>query len=213
MSEDSVAQLEDASDEDEYVVRVLALVAGYYGHTYFDKQPLRNSITTGSDWALCAALDNADRQTPWSHDCVGKKAVIFVYTIAKNASNSDLQERFQHSGETIHRMASTYLVQPVTPSQLQQNDPKYAGQLDQCRLAFDGTHIPAYNLFAACSAADSMVLVDARRKGFKTPPDLFDLDDAGYGLATEVMTPYRGARYHLKEWRQTYERPQKDKEL
>lgn len=50
MSEDSVAQLEDASDEDEYVVRVLALVAGYYGHTYFDKQPLRNSITTGSDW-------------------------------------------------------------------------------------------------------------------------------------------------------------------
>lgn len=63
------------------------------------------------------------------------------------------------------------------------------------------------------SAADSMVLVDARRKGFKTSPDLFDLDDAGYGLATEVMTPYRGARYHLKEWRQTYERPQKDKEL
>ncbi|ETI29734.1 hypothetical protein F443_23150, partial [Phytophthora nicotianae P1569] len=50
MSEDSVAQLEDASDEDEYVVRVLALVAGYYGHTYFDKQPLHNSILTGSDW-------------------------------------------------------------------------------------------------------------------------------------------------------------------
>lgn len=50
MSGDSVAQLEDASDEDEGVVRVLALVAGYYGHTYFDKQPFHNSILTGSDW-------------------------------------------------------------------------------------------------------------------------------------------------------------------
>ncbi|ETL33495.1 hypothetical protein L916_14049, partial [Phytophthora nicotianae] len=50
MSEDSVAQLEDASDEDEDVVRALALVAGYYGHTCFDKQPFHNSILTGSDW-------------------------------------------------------------------------------------------------------------------------------------------------------------------
>ncbi|ETP46597.1 hypothetical protein F442_07174 [Phytophthora nicotianae P10297] len=91
MSEDSVAQLEDASDEDEYVVRVLALVAGYYGHTYFDKQPLHNSILTGSDWVaeliegnptrmfrsyrmtkpvfrrFCATHDNADRQTLRRH--------------------------------------------------------------------------------------------------------------------------------------------------
>lgn len=43
------------------------------------------------------------------------------------------------------------------------------------------------------------MLADARRKGFKTPPGLFDLGDAGYGLTTEVMTPYRGVRYHLKE--------------
>lgn len=49
------------------------------------------------------------------------------------------------------------------------------------------------------SAADSTMLADARRKGFKTPPGLFDLGDAGYGLTTEVMTPYRGVRYHLKE--------------
>ncbi|ETP13969.1 hypothetical protein F441_11041 [Phytophthora nicotianae CJ01A1] len=118
MSEDSVAQLEDASDEDEDVVRALALVAGYYGHTCFDKQPFHNSILTGSDWVaeiiegnptrmfrsysmtkpvfrrFCAALDNADRQTPWSRVSVEEKAAIFLYRIAKNASNSDLQERF-----------------------------------------------------------------------------------------------------------------------
>ncbi|KAF4137923.1 DDE superfamily endonuclease [Phytophthora infestans] len=136
-----------------------------------------------------------------------------------------------------------YLVQPATPSQLLQNEPKYAGQFGQCRLAFDGTHIPAYvpsekaklfrdrtgklsqNVFAACtfdmqfvyvlsgSAEDSTMLVDARRKGIKTPPGLFDLGDAEYGLTTEVMTPYRGVRYHLKEWGQTEERPQNYKEL
>lgn len=152
--EDSVAQLEDASDDDEDIVRVLAIVAGYNGHTYFHRQPLHNSILTGYDWVaelieekkptrmfrsyrmtkpvfrpLCAALDNADRQTPWSRVSVEEKSAIFLYSIAKSASNSDLQERFQHSGETIHRhfyrvldvvcnMASMYLVQPATPSQL-----------------------------------------------------------------------------------------------
>ncbi|ETI38257.1 hypothetical protein F442_15794 [Phytophthora nicotianae P10297] len=204
------------------------------------------------------SASDLDRQTPWSRVRVEEKAAIFLYSIAKNASNSDLQERFQHSGDTIHRrhfyrvldvvcnMASPYLVQPTTPSELLQNEPKYAGQFDQCRLAFDGTHIPAYvpsekakpfrdrtgklsqNVFAACtfdmqfvyvlsgwegSAADSTVLADARRKGFRTPLGLFDLGDAGYGLTTEVMTPYRGVRYHLKEWGQSDERPQNYKEL
>ncbi|KAF4139184.1 putative DDE Tnp4 domain-containing protein [Phytophthora infestans] len=236
MSGDSVAQLEDASDEDEGVVRVLALVAGYYGHTYFDKQPFHNSILTGSDWVaeriegnptrmFRSYRMNADRQTPWYRVSVEEKPAIFLYSIAKSASSCDLQECFQHSGETIHR-SSTYLVQPVTPPQLLQNDPKKAGQFDQCRLAFDGTHIPAYvpsestkpfrdrtgkicqNVLAACtfdmqfvyvlsgSVADSTVLADARRKGFKTPPGL---GFAGYGLATKVMTPYLGVRYHLKE--------------
>ncbi|ETN24115.1 hypothetical protein PPTG_00556 [Phytophthora nicotianae INRA-310] len=204
MSEDSVAQLEDVSDEDEDVVRELGFFAGYHGHTYFDKQHYHNSILTRSDWVaelvegnptrmfrsyrmtkpvfrpFCAALDNADRQTPWSPVSVEDKAAIFLYSIAKNASNSDLQERFQHSGETIHRhfyrvfdvacnMASTYLVQPATSSQLLQNEPQYAGQFDQCRLVFNRMHIPAYvhsekakpfrertgklsqNVFAACT--------------------------------------------------------------
>lgn len=58
----------------------------------------------------------------------------------------------------------------------------------------------------AGSAADSTVLEDARRKGFATPSGLFDLGDAGYGLTTEVLTPYRGVRYHLREWGQANER-------
>ncbi|GMF43178.1 unnamed protein product [Phytophthora fragariaefolia] len=36
-------------DEDD-IVKVLALVAGYCGVTYFDKEPLHSSILTGSNW-------------------------------------------------------------------------------------------------------------------------------------------------------------------
>ncbi|GMF18388.1 unnamed protein product [Phytophthora fragariaefolia] len=259
MSEDANAlpPAEDEAGEDEAVARVLALVAGYYGGLYFDKQPLHTSVLQGSDWVaelmegnptrmfssyrmtkpvfrrFCTALSRADPETPWSRVSVEEKAAIFLYCVSKNASNSDLQERFQHSGETIYRyvlnvlcnMASKYLVQPNGASRLLQNEPKYAGQFDQCRLAFDGTHILAYvpsekakpfrdrtgklsqNVFAACTfdmqfayvlsgweAADSTVLADARLKGFSTPPGLFDLGDARYGLTTEVMTPYRGVR-------------------
>lgn len=56
------------------------------------------------------------------------------------------------------------------------------------------------------SAADSTVLTDARKRGFSTPSGLVDLGDAGYALAMEAMTPYRGVRCHLKEWAQGNER-------
>jgi hypothetical protein len=34
---------------------------------------------------------------------VNEKVAIFLYTIALGASNRDVQERFQHSGETVSR--------------------------------------------------------------------------------------------------------------
>jgi hypothetical protein len=35
--------------------------------------------------------------------CVFEKVGIFLYTIALGASNREIQERFQHLGETISR--------------------------------------------------------------------------------------------------------------
>lgn len=41
----------------------------------------------------------------------------------------------------------------------------------------------------------------------------FYLGDAGYALSWKVLTPYRGVRYHLKEWALGNRRPQNAKEL
>jgi hypothetical protein len=39
------------------------------------------------------------------------------------------------------------------------------------------------------------------------------LGDAGYGLSHGCLTPYRGVRYHLKEWARRDLRPQNKEEL
>jgi len=50
------------------------------------------------------------------------------------------------------------------------------------------------------SAHDSRVLQDARNKGLPFVLGKFHLGDAGYALTMRCLVPYRGVRYHLKEW-------------
>ena len=76
------------------------------------------------------------------------------------------------------------------------------------------------------AAGDSRVLDSAFHGDFSVPNGKYYLADAGtsvrtpeilmigYGLSTEVLTPYRGVRYHLKEWSQIANaRPTDYKEL
>ncbi len=49
------------------------------------------------------------------------------------------------------------------------------------------------------SAHDGRVLKDAFTKGFSVPTGKYYLGDAGYALSSNVLTPYRRVRYHLKE--------------
>ncbi|XP_012847430.1 PREDICTED: putative nuclease HARBI1 [Erythranthe guttata] len=60
------------------------------------------------------------------------------------------------------------------------------------------------------SAADSRVLRDAvmRPNGFKVPSGNYYLCDGGYMNTTGFLTPYRGIRYHLKEWGEGRATPQ-----
>jgi hypothetical protein len=51
------------------------------------------------------------------------------------------------------------------------------------------------------------------RKGFSIPVGNIYLGDAGYGLTNSVITPYRGVRFHLREWSLGNQRPQNAKEL
>jgi hypothetical protein len=50
------------------------------------------------------------------------------------------------------------------------------------------------------SASDSLVYQDARATDFKIPEGKYYLADAGYPNTDSLMVPYRGVRYHLKEW-------------
>lgn len=63
------------------------------------------------------------------------------------------------------------------------------------------------------SAHDGRVLQDAIRRGFRSLPGMWFLADAGYGLCSWCLTPFRGVRYHLKEWQLGNRRPQNAKEL
>jgi hypothetical protein len=63
------------------------------------------------------------------------------------------------------------------------------------------------------SATDSRVLRSVMSKGFKVPPGKFYLVDGGYPNTESFLAPYRGVRYHLKEFGIGYVRPQNPKEL
>ena len=44
-------------------------------------------------------------------------------------------------------------------------------------------------------------------KGFTVPENRYYVGDAGYGLKENVLPPYRGYMYHLKEWQSSHKRP------
>jgi hypothetical protein len=57
------------------------------------------------------------------------------------------------------------------------------------------------------SAPDSVVLNHVLTSGlFQIPEGSFFLGDGGYALSKYVLTPFRGVRYHLKEWGQGADR-------
>ncbi|XP_057797982.1 uncharacterized protein LOC131014077 [Salvia miltiorrhiza] len=65
------------------------------------------------------------------------------------------------------------------------------------------------------SAADSRILRDAvsRVNGLKVPRGSYYLCDNGYANSEGFLTPYKGVRYHLKEWGPNVVRPQNREEL
>ena len=49
-------------------------------------------------------------------------------------------------------------------------------------------------------AADAHVYEDAISTDFIIPPGKYYLADAGFPLCEQLLVPYRGVHYHLKEW-------------
>jgi hypothetical protein len=63
------------------------------------------------------------------------------------------------------------------------------------------------------SATDARVLRSALLKGFQVPEGKFYLVDGGYANTPSFLAPYRGVRYHLKEFGRGQHRPRDYKEL
>jgi len=63
------------------------------------------------------------------------------------------------------------------------------------------------------SATDARVLRSALLRGFRVPKGKFFLIDGGYANTPSFLAPYRGVRYHLKEFGHGHQRPSNHKEL
>lgn len=65
--------------------------------------------------------------------------------------------------------------------------------------SFDGTFLYLLSGWEG-GAADAQVFDNARRTDFIIPHGFFYLADAGFPLCDSLLVPYRGKRYHLREW-------------
>jgi len=202
---------------------------------------------------LCSELAGKCWLEASKYITVEEKVGMFLWTMAHSASNRAVQERFQHSGETVSRcfhqvlqaitrLVPKYIRLPVTseiPIAITSNL-KFYSFFNDCVGALDGTHIAAkvstdnaaafrnrkgwlsQNVLASCdldklcftyvlagwegSAHDGAVLEAAFDTGFEIPHGKYYLGDAGYPLTPWCLTPYRGVRYHLREWNKSQNR-------
>ena len=202
---------------------------------------------------LCIELESSTSLSASKFITIEEKVAIFLWTVARSASNRDTQERFQHSGETISRCFHEVLqaINSLVPKYIKlyssveiptaiTNNPQYYNFFNDCIGALDGTHIAvkipesqqaAYrnrkgqlsqNVLACCdfdrliftyvlsgwegSAHDGAVLEAAFEAEFTIPNGKYYLGDAGFPLTPWCIVPYRGVRYHLREWGKSNER-------
>jgi hypothetical protein len=52
------------------------------------------------------------------------------------------------------------------------------------------------------ASADATLWHSAHQNDLRMPQGKYLLTDAGFGGSDVLLVPYRGVRYHLKEWRQ-----------
>ncbi|OEL38141.1 hypothetical protein BAE44_0000843 [Dichanthelium oligosanthes] len=128
---------------------------------------------------------------------VEQHVAIFMYAVSKNASNRDLQCRFQHSGETI----TPYRNRKGTLSQNVMVACNFDNQFKNVSAGWEG------------SASGARVLQDALQNNFYVPEGKYYLVDAGYASTPNFIAPYRNVRHHLQEQGRSNQRPQTPEEL
>ncbi|XP_065876629.1 uncharacterized protein [Euphorbia lathyris] len=176
--QDTSARVDDCDLElDE--MELVAASAGYYYYNSLKRQPRRSSSASGSDFMaevldghddLCREMFRMDkhvfhklcgtlRQRGMLRDTAGvrieEQLAIFLNVIGHNERNRVIQERFQHSGETISRhfnnvlkaikSLSRELLQPLpttTPPEILSS--RFYPYFKDCIGVIDGMRIPAH---------------------------------------------------------------------
>ncbi|GMI68705.1 hypothetical protein like AT5G41980 [Hibiscus trionum] len=150
---------------------------------------------------LCIDLESKHGLLPSYRISTLEKVGLFVYILSKGASNRDVQERFQHSGETVSRIfkevldaidgLSSKILKPrdpefkEIPSQIAY-DTRYMPHFKDCIGAIDGTHIDVI-----ISEEDQL-----RYRGRKGTPTFNVLAACDFDLLfTFVLTGWEGSAH------------------
>uniref|UniRef100_A0A803L6V7 DDE Tnp4 domain-containing protein n=1 Tax=Chenopodium quinoa TaxID=63459 RepID=A0A803L6V7_CHEQI len=149
---------------------------------------------------------------------------MFLYTLAHHKKNRSIGQYFFRSGETVSRQFHLclrdflkfheVLLYNPTPISDDCEDERWKSYKN-CLGALDGTYINVMCLHKndQSSAHDMRVLLNAlsRPNGFRVPRGNYYFVDAGYTNCEGFLAPYRGQRYHLKEW--TNQQPESAEEF
>ncbi|CAL8083459.1 unnamed protein product [Prunus armeniaca] len=242
----------DSDDEFYQLISVGCVVAISEWLKYVDKEPCRTSSHTGYKWVMdvlnghkvrCHEQFKMEKHVfiklvETLTGSYGLKEVgdiplvealsMFLIVLGHGFTNRMVQERFQHSGETVSkwfgimldvvcRMASD-IISPQdaqfrrVPDKIKDDD-RYWPYFKDCIGAIDGTHIPVIvprerqvpYIGRKGAAHDARIFMEALRRPilkFPHPPTgKYYLVDAGYPQIKGYLGPYRGERYHLPDFR------------
>lgn len=171
----------DDEVEGEIIPLILANVVDESSHHY-EKQAVHTSILTGESYVQKLlkghprAFQRTFRMPRYTYRkleeffenntdleasdtiSIAQKFAMFIWIVGKGASNRDVQDRFQHSGDTVsrcfHQVLKALLIVHQHYVQQPNEDTFFADQIadnakfspffDDCVGALDGTHIPVF---------------------------------------------------------------------
>ncbi|KAL0345749.1 UNVERIFIED_CONTAM: hypothetical protein Sradi_4406200 [Sesamum radiatum] len=193
---------------------------------YDDLTHLRNLCMDRNAFGrLCYLLEHSGGISDTKFVTVSEQVAMFLSVIAHHKKNWVVKHDFIRSGRTISKhfdavleavilLHKTFLAHPI-PIGDDCTDNVRVSEMDKGRYRTRKGHV-AVNVLGCNlnmqfiyvlsgwegSGADIRVLRDAinRRNGLRVPTDNYYLCDNGYSNAEGFLTPYRGVRYHLREW-------------